>query len=107
KTLGYEPEYVCELKYDGLSISLTYENGVLIMAVTRGDGTVGDDVTANVRTIRSIPVRVSAKYIPALFVMRGEIYLPRRGFEEMNAARQARGEPLFANPRNAAAGTMK
>jgi DNA ligase (NAD+) len=107
KTLGYEPEYVCELKYDGLSISLTYENGVLSRAVTRGDGTVGDDVTANVRTIRSIPVRVSAAGIPSLFVMRGEIYLPRRGFEEMNAARQARGEPLFANPRNAAAGTLK
>lgn len=107
KTLGYEPEYVCELKYDGLSISLTYENGVLLRAVTRGDGTVGDDVTANVRTIRSIPVRVSATDIPSLFVMRGEIYLPRRGFEEMNAARQARGEPLFANPRNAAAGTLK
>ncbi len=107
KTLGYEPEYVCELKYDGLSISLTYENGVLSRAVTRGDGTVGDDVTANVRTIRSIPVRVSATGIPSLFVMRGEIYLPRRGFEEMNAARQARGEPLFANPRNAAAGTLK
>ncbi|MBE0678937.1 MAG: NAD-dependent DNA ligase LigA [Bacteroidales bacterium] len=107
KTLGYEPEYVCELKYDGLSISLTYENGVLTRAVTRGDGTVGDDVTANVRTIRSIPVRVSATGIPSLFVMRGEIYLPRRGFEEMNAARQARGEPLFANPRNAAAGTLK
>lgn len=107
KTLGYEPEYVCELKYDGLSISLTYENGVLSRAVTRGDGTVGDDVTANVRTIRSIPVRVTATGIPSLFVMRGEIYLPRRGFEEMNAARQARGEPLFANPRNAAAGTLK
>ncbi len=107
KTLGYEPEYVCELKYDGLSISLTYENGVLSRAVTRGDGTVGDDVTANVRTIRSIPVRVSAPAIPSSFVLRGEIYLPRKGFEEMNAARQARGEPLFANPRNAAAGTLK
>jgi DNA ligase (NAD+) len=107
RTLGYEPEYVCELKYDGLSISLTYENGVLSRAVTRGDGTVGDDVTANVRTIRSIPVRVSARGIPSSFVLRGEIYLPRRGFEEMNAARQARGEPLFANPRNAAAGTLK
>lgn len=107
KTLGYEPEYVCELKYDGLSISLTYENGVLARAVTRGDGTVGDDVTVNVRTIRSIPVRVSAAGIPSSFVLRGEIYLPRRGFEEMNAARQDRGESLFANPRNAAAGTLK
>ena len=107
KTLGYEPEYVCELKYDGVSISLTYENGSLIRAVTRGDGTVGDDVTVNVRTIRSIPVKVTAAGIPSFFVMRGEIYLPRRGFEEMNAARQERGEPPFANPRNAAAGTLK
>jgi DNA ligase (NAD+) len=107
KTLGYEPEYVCELKYDGVSISLTYENGSLVRAVTRGDGTVGDDVTVNVRTIRSIPVRVTAAGIPSSFVMRGEIYLPRKGFEEMNAARQERGEPPFANPRNAAAGTLK
>ena len=107
KTLGYEPEYVCELKYDGVSISLTYENGVLARAVTRGDGTVGDDVTANVRTIRSIPVRVSVAGIPSTFVVRGEIYLPKKGFEEMNASRHARGEPLFANPRNAAAGTLK
>ncbi len=107
KTLGYEPEYVCELKYDGVSISLSYENGSLVSAVTRGDGTVGDDVTVNVRTIRSIPVRLTAAAIPSSFVMRGEIYLPRKGFEEMNAARQERGEPPFANPRNAAAGTLK
>ncbi|MDF1560474.1 MAG: NAD-dependent DNA ligase LigA [Bacteroidales bacterium] len=107
RVLGYEPQYVCELKYDGLSISLTYEKGLLARAVTRGDGTVGDDVTVNVRTIRSIPVRVSGTGIPASFVVRGEIYLPRKGFEEMNAARQALGEPLFANPRNAAAGTLK
>ena len=107
KTLGYEPDYVCELKYDGVSISITYENGVLVRAVTRGDGMVGDDVTVNVRTIRSIPVRVRADGIPSAFVVRGEIYLPRKGFDEMNAARQARGEPLFANPRNAAAGTLK
>ncbi len=107
RTLGYEPQYVCELKYDGVSISLTYEDGLLARAVTRGDGTVGDDVTVNVRTIRSIPVRVSAKGIPDSFAVRGEIYLPRRGFEEMNAARLALGEPLFANPRNAAAGTLK
>jgi len=107
KTLGYEPEYVCELKYDGVSISLTYENGVLVKAVTRGDGTVGDDVTANVRTIRSIPLKVSAPDLPSLFVARGEIYLPRKGFEDMNAARQLNGEPPFANPRNAAAGAIK
>lgn len=107
RVLGYEPQYVCELKYDGVSISLTYENGLLVRAVTRGDGTVGDDVTVNVRTIRSIPVRVSAKGIPSSFTVRGEIYIPRQGFEEMNAARKAKGDPLFANPRNAAAGTVK
>lgn len=107
KTLGYGPEYVCELKFDGLSISLIYENGRLLRAVTRGDGTRGDDVTVNVRTIRSIPVRISAVEAPELFEMRGEIYLPLKGFEEMNAERSARGEPLFANPRNAAAGTVK
>ncbi len=107
RTLGYEPQYVCELKYDGVSISITYENGMLVRAVTRGDGSVGDDVTVNVRTIRSIPVKVSAKGIPDSFTVRGEIYIPRKGFEEMNAARQALGEPLFANPRNAAAGTLK
>lgn len=107
KTLGYDPEYVCELKYDGVSISLTYENGVMSTAVTRGDGAVGDDVTVNVRTIRSIPVRVTAPDLPYSFVIRGEIYLPRRGFEEMNAVRQQKGEPPFANPRNAAAGTLK
>ncbi len=107
RALGYEPQYVCELKYDGVSISITYENGLLVRAVTRGDGNVGDDVTVNVRTIRSIPVRVSGAGIPASFAVRGEIYIPRKGFEEMNAARQALGEPLFANPRNAAAGTLK
>ena len=107
KALGYVPEYVCELKYDGLSISLIYENLKLIRAVTRGDGTRGDEVTANVRTIRSIPVKITSADAPRFFEMRGEIYLPRRGFEEMNAERSARGEPLFANPRNAAAGTVK
>jgi len=107
RALGYEPQYVCELKYDGVSISLTYENGLLVRAVTRGDGMVGDDVTVNVRTIRSIPVRVSGAGIPASFAVRGEIYIPRKGFEEMNAARHALGEQLFANPRNAAAGTLK
>lgn len=107
KTLGFEPEYVCELKYDGVSISITYENGVMVRAVTRGDGTVGDDVTVNIKTIRSIPVRVSAPDLPSSFVVRGEIYLPRKGFEEMNASRLQKGEPPFANPRNAAAGTVK
>ncbi len=107
KALGYEPEYVCELKYDGVSISLTYEDGRLARAVTRGDGNVGDDVTINVRTVRSIPVKITASGAPEMFVIRGEIYLPRKGFEKMNADRQSRGEALFANPRNAAAGTIK
>jgi DNA ligase (NAD+) len=107
KVLGYEPEYVCELKYDGVSISLTYENGMMVRAVTRGDGTRGDDVTSNIKTIRSIPVKVNSPQEISSFVIRGEIYLPHKGFEEMNAERTARGEPLFANPRNAAAGTIK
>lgn len=107
RTLGFEPEYICELKYDGVSISITYENGVMVRAVTRGDGTVGDDVTVNVKTIRSIPVRVSGPGLPSSFVIRGEIYLPRKGFEEMNVSRKQKGELPFANPRNAAAGTVK
>jgi DNA ligase (NAD+) len=107
KVLGYEPEYVCELKYDGVSISLTYDGGRLVSAVTRGDGTRGDDVTVNIRTIRSIPLRVTAPGALSLFTIRGEIYIPRGEFEAMNAERQAKGEPPFANPRNAAAGTIK
>jgi DNA ligase (NAD+) len=107
KVLGYDPEYVCELKFDGVSISLSYENGRLVRAVTRGDGNVGDDVTVNVRTIRSIPVIITALKAPASFTIRGEIYLPRKGFEEMNADRLLKGEALFANPRNAAAGPSR
>lgn len=107
RALGYDPEYVCELKFDGVSISLTYDEGRLTRAATRGDGNVGDDVTVNVRTIKTIPLSVSAPGIPSSFTIRGEIYIPRKGFEEMNAERQAKGEALFANPRNAAAGTIK
>ncbi len=107
RALGYEPEYVCELKYDGVSISLTYESGLLVSAVTRGDGTVGDDVTVNVRTIRSIPLRVEAPSLPGSFVIRGEIYMPRAGFDKLNSRRISNGELPFANPRNAAAGTLK
>ncbi|MCU0377016.1 MAG: NAD-dependent DNA ligase LigA [Bacteroidales bacterium] len=107
KGLGYEPEYVCELKYDGVSISLTYEAGRLISAVTRGDGTRGDDVTMNVRTIRSIPLRITSPGALSSFTIRGEIYIPRSEFEAMNAERLSRGEAPFANPRNAAAGTIK
>jgi DNA ligase (NAD+) len=100
-------EYVCELKYDGVSISLNYQNGKLLNAITRGDGEKGDDVTLNVRTIRSIPLNLSGNDFPAEFEIRGEILLPREGFNKMNEEREAEGEPLFANPRNAASGTLK
>ncbi|MEG1982997.1 MAG: NAD-dependent DNA ligase LigA [Alistipes sp.] len=100
-------ELVCELKFDGTAISLTYEQGKLLRAVTRGDGTRGDDVTANVRTIRSVPLELSGKGWPAFFEIRGEILMPYASFDRLNAEREANGEPLFANPRNAAAGTLK
>lgn len=99
-------EYVCELKYDGVAIGLTYINGELYQAVTRGDGTQGDDVTANVRTIKSIPLKLKGDYPPE-FEIRGEIILPHAGFEKMNAERLEIGEDAFANPRNAASGSLK
>jgi len=99
-------EYVCELKFDGTSISLTYENGLLIRAVTRGDGEYGDDVTANVRTIKSIPLRLKGDF-PMEFEIRGEILLPFNIFEMLNREREEIGEQPFANPRNAASGTLK
>lgn len=107
KTLDTTPAYVCELKYDGVAISLLYEEGKLVRAVTRGDGTMGDVVTNNVRTIRSIPLKLRGNDYPAKFEIRGEIVLPRQGFDKMNADRIAKGEAPFANPRNAAAGTLK
>ncbi len=100
-------EYICELKFDGLSISLTYENGLLIRALTRGDGERGDDVTTNIRTIRSIPLRLVGSGFPEVFEVRGEVILPRPGFEKMNLERIEIGENPFANPRNAAAGSLK
>ena len=106
KELG-EVEYVCELKFDGTAISLTYENGSLVRAVTRGDGTRGDDVTANIRTIRSVPLTLRGEGYPALFEIRGEVLMPYASFDKINAEREANGETLFANPRNAAAGTLK
>ena len=107
--LNGEPfEVCCELKYDGLSISLSYENGRLIQAVTRGDGVRGDDVTANVKTIRSIPLILNGTGdFPDEFEIRGEILMPWSVFERLNAEREAAEEPLFANPRNAASGTLK
>jgi DNA ligase (NAD+) len=104
---GTEPVvYVTELKIDGLSIALTYENGVLVRGATRGDGVRGEDVTANVRTIRAVPLRLAGAHSGTIEV-RGEIYLPRAAFDRMNREREDEGEPLFANPRNAAAGTMR
>ncbi|MDE6569789.1 MAG: NAD-dependent DNA ligase LigA, partial [Alistipes sp.] len=100
-------EYVCELKFDGTAISLTYEHGRLLQAVTRGDGTQGDDVTANVRTVRSVPLRLQGDGWPDYFEIRGEILMPYASFDRLNAEREAAGDALFANPRNAAAGTLK
>lgn len=106
KGIGGEVQYVCELKYDGTSISLTYANGELVSAVTRGDGVKGDDVTANVRTIRTIPLKLHGDYLPE-FEIRGEILMPFSVFNRLNQEKAQGGEPLFANPRNAAAGTLK
>ncbi|UCH13900.1 MAG: NAD-dependent DNA ligase LigA [Bacteroidales bacterium] len=100
-------EYVCELKYDGASISLTYENGKLLQAVTRGDGVSGDNIIANVKTIKSIPLELTGEDYPLLFEIRGEIFIPHAGFEQMNREREETGEVPFANPRNAASGTLK
>lgn len=100
-------EYVVELKIDGLAISLRYENGKLIRGVTRGDGTRGDDVTSNIRTIKAIPLSLTGKDVPAVLEVRGEIYMPKKSFAELNAMRADNGDALFANPRNAAAGSLK
>ncbi len=108
KGLAGEPfEVCCELKYDGLSISLTYVDGQLVQAVTRGDGVQGDDVTQNVKTIQSIPLQTLPGSVPHEFEIRGEILMPWASFERLNAEREAAEEPLFANPRNAASGTLK
>ncbi len=107
KGTGGEVTYFCELKYDGVAISLTYQGGSLFRALTRGDGERGDDVTRNIRTIRSIPLQLAGSGFPEYFEIRGEVILPQEGFEKMNRERQEAGEPLFANPRNAAAGTLK
>lgn len=107
KVLGNDSiSYSCELKYDGASISLTYENGVLVRAVTRGDGIQGDDVTENVKTIPTVPLRLRSEFVQR-FDIRGEIILPLSGFESMNAERIANGEPPFMNPRNTASGSLK
>jgi DNA ligase (NAD+) len=107
KTISQSIEYVCESKFDGASISLTYRNGSLFRAITRGDGNKGDDVTSNVKTIKSIPLRITCKGIPSEFVIRGEILMPRAVFNRLNDERIKAEITPFANPRNAAAGTLK
>ena len=108
KALGEEAqiEYTCELKFDGASISLSYENGVLVKAITRGDGLQGDNITTNVKTIKTIPLKLKADF-PKFFEIRGEILLPWEGFYKMNEQRAALGEPLYRNPRNTASGSLK
>lgn len=103
---GEPVEYVVEPKYDGLSVALTYEDGVFVQGATRGDGEVGEDVTMNLRTIKTIPLRLRGAF-PRRLAVRGEVFMPRRAFERLNEARAAAGEPLFANPRNAAAGSVR
>jgi DNA ligase (NAD+) len=107
KAIGNTVEYVCELKYDGASISIIYRNGSLFRALTRGDGTKGDDVTLNIRTINGIPVKVTGEKVPQEFVMRGEVLMPRAVFNRLNEERYEEELPPFANPRNAASGTLK
>jgi DNA ligase (NAD+) len=107
KAIGDNFEYVCELKFDGLSMSLTYENGILVRAVTRGDGIQGDDVTTNVRTISTIPKRLKAGGYPDLFEIRGEVFMHLKAFERLNNERVEAGEVPYANPRNFASGTIK
>lgn len=100
-------EYFCELKFDGLSVNLTYENGVLTKAATRGDGQVGENITPNVKTIKNVPLRLSGKSLPELVEIRGEIVLPIAAFRELNREQEEEGEKIFANPRNAAAGSVR
>jgi DNA ligase (NAD+) len=107
KSVSGSVEYVCELKFDGASISITYMNGRMLSALTRGDGTKGDDVSANVKTIKSIPVSIDTSGIPDEFIVRGEILMPRAVFNRLNEEREKEGLNLFANPRNAASGTLK
>ena len=110
--LGELPELVCELKIDGSGIALTYEDGALVRAATRGDGTTGEDVTANIRTIKDVPLRLRAEGLEGVvrdgsFEVRGEVYMPKSSFESLNAAAEANGKQAFANPRNAAAGSLR
>ena len=107
KSIGEDYEYICELKFDGVAISLTYENGVLIQGATRGDGKQGDNITNNARTIRTIPLRVKTDGLPDTFEVRGEVFMPNDAFEKLNKEKEENGEPTLANPRNTASGTLK
>ncbi|MGK7397347.1 MAG: NAD-dependent DNA ligase LigA [Candidatus Cyclobacteriaceae bacterium M3_2C_046] len=107
KGLNQPYTYFCELKFDGVALSLTYEQGILKRAVTRGDGVRGDDITNNARTIRSLPLQISRDNLPAIFEVRGEVFMPREVFNQINREREAAGEALLANPRNTASGTLK
>src|SRR5690606_29549235 len=104
---GAEVEYSCEPKLDGLAVSLLYENGQLVRGATRGDGSTGEDISANVRTVRNIPLRLQGEGWPRLLEVRGEVYMPRSGFEALNARQAESGGKTFANPRNAAAGSLR
>ena len=99
--------YVAELKIDGVAVALTYQDGVLVTGTTRGNGTIGENVTPNLRTLRDIPLRLKTKHPPALIEIRGEVYMTFSGFERMNEERIKTGEPVFANPRNSAAGALR
>jgi DNA ligase (NAD+) len=107
RALGRQPEFVCELKIDGLAVSLTYEDGRYVQGATRGDGLIGDDITANIRTVRSVPMRLQGESHPKVLEVRGEVYLPVKAFEKLNRELAERGERTFANPRNAAAGSLR
>lgn len=107
KVVGSHVDYVCELKYDGVAISLIYKSGSLHQAVTRGDGVTGDDITTNAKTIRSIPLRLKSDHYPVEFEVRGEVFIPIKTFEKINKEREEAGDEPFANPRNSTAGTLK
>ncbi len=102
-----ETDYICELKIDGAGIALTYENGIFQGGATRGDGVTGEDVTANLKTVRAMPLRLLGKEVPSFLEIRGEVFLPKQSFLELNRLREEEGQPLFANPRNAAAGSLR
>src|SRR2546428_2817761 len=107
RVVGQQADFVCELKIDGLAVALTYEDGAYERGATRGDGYIGDDITANIRTVRSVPMRLRDEKPPRVLEVRGEVYLPVKAFEQLNDQLRQRGEKSFANPRNAAAGSLR